>query len=205
MKVVYITDKFELDGVDIMPSAITHAAVGVAASLAFGPQNAPSYFWTLSVICATVPDGDVLGLPFRVPYRHFFGHRGFFHSFFFCFILAFCLATAIMPGVDAFSRTWFFYLVFFFIVSASHGILDMFTNGSLGVALLSPFDTTRYLSPWRPIVVSPISLKSFFSSSGLAVIRNEVLWVWVPASFVTLSSLAARMAPVRVWLRLFLP
>jgi inner membrane protein len=33
------------------------------------------------------------------------------------------------------------------------------TNGGLGVSLRSPLDTTRYFLPWRPIQVSPISLR----------------------------------------------
>jgi inner membrane protein len=51
--------------------------------------------------------------------------------------------------------------------AASHGILDAMTNGGLGVALLSPLDTTRYFRPWRPIQVSPISLRRFFSDEGV--------------------------------------
>lgn len=187
-----------------MPSAVTHAAVGLAASVAFGPQNAPSHFWLLSVACSAFPDMDAAGLLFGVPYRHFFGHRGFFHSFFFCAILAFFVATVFFPNVLLFSHRWFAYLVFFFIVSAGHGILDMFTNGSLGVALLSPFNEARYLSPWRPIVASPISVKSFFGHWGFMVMKNEVLWVWVPASLVAFSSSVVRFGAVKAWASVFL-
>ncbi len=187
-----------------MPSAVSHAAVGVAASVAFGPQNPPSHFWLLSVICSTLPDMDAVGLLFGVHYRHFLGHRGFFHSFFFCAMLAFFVTSVLLPDAVMFSRRWLAYLAFFFLVAAGHGILDTFTNGSLGVALLSPFDSTRYLSPWRPIVVSPISVKSFFGYWGLMVMKNEVLWVWLPASFLAVSSTVVRLGAVRMWARLFL-
>lgn len=94
------------------------------------------------------------------------------------------------PGV--FSRQWFFYFIFFFLLSASHGILDAFTNGGLGIALLSPFDSTRYFFPWTPIAVSPIGVKAFFSKWGLAVIKSELLWIWLPSFLMVLVSTLIR-------------
>src|SRR6267378_8050335 len=44
---------------------------------------------------------------------------------------------------------------FFFLATASHGLLDAMTNGGLGVAFFAPFCDTRYFLPWQPIVVSP--------------------------------------------------
>jgi inner membrane protein len=90
--------------------------------------------------------------------------------------------------IKMFSKRWFFYLILFFLLSASHGILDAFTNGSLGIALLSPFDKTRYFFPWRPIVVSPIGVIPFFSKWGLAVIKSELLWVWLPSLLTVIAS-----------------
>jgi inner membrane protein len=57
----------------------------------------------------------------------------------------------------------------FFLITASHGILDAFTNGGLGIALFSPFDNSRYFFPFRPIQVSPIGA-GFFSMRGLRVL-----------------------------------
>jgi inner membrane protein len=54
-----------------------------------------------------------------------------------------------------FSGRWFFYVIFFFLLTASHGILDAFTNGGLVIALFSPFSNERYFFPWTPIEVSP--------------------------------------------------
>src|SRR4030042_6463779 len=92
-----------------------------------------------------------------------------------------------------FSKQWFFYLIFFFLLSTSHGILDAFTNGGLGIALLSPFDKTRYFSPWRPIMVSPIGVISFFGRWGLAVIKSELLWVWLPSFLMVITSVVIRV------------
>jgi inner membrane protein len=70
--------------------------------------------------------------------------------------------------------------VFFFLVTASHGVLDAMTNGGYGIAFFSPFDTTRYFFPWHPLQVSPIGIKGFLSHRGASVLLNEFLWIWVP-------------------------
>ena len=66
------------------------------------------------------------------------------------------------------------------------------TNGGLGVAFFSPFDNTRYFFPWRPILVSPISLTRFFSERGVAVMQSELIWIWIPAGLLALLTLALR-------------
>jgi inner membrane protein len=164
-----------------MPSIISHAAVAVAADVAFAPRGAPSYFWSFSIICSVIPDVDGIGFFFGIPYNHVFGHRGFFHSPFFGLLLSVFLVSVFFCNLETFSKQWFFYILFFFLLSSSHGILDAFTNGGLGVALLSPFDNTRYFFPWRPIMVSPIGIEPFLSRWGLAVIKSELLWVWLPS------------------------
>jgi inner membrane protein len=68
-----------------------------------------------------------------------------------------------------------------FLATASHGLLDAMTNGGLGVAFFSPFVNQRYFLPWRPILVSPISVTRFFSVRGYDVLRSELFWVWIPA------------------------
>ena len=79
-----------------------------------------------------------------------------------------------------------------FLLTASHGILDAFTNGGLGVALLSPFDNGRYFFPWTPIEVSPIGVRAFFSAWGLGVLKSELLWVWLPLGIGVLLSRTLR-------------
>ena len=56
------------------------------------------------------------------------------------------------------------------------------TDGGLGVAFFSPFDNTRYFLPFTPIRVSPIGISRFFTASGFAVIRSELLWIWLPTA-----------------------
>jgi len=180
-----------------VPSVISHVAVAVAAGIAFAPRDVPDHFWSLSIVCSIIPDADVIGFSFGIPYDHLFGHRGFFHSPFFGLLMGIFLVGVFFRGVGIFSRQWFFYFIFFFLLSASHGILDAFTSGGLGIALLSPFDSKRYFFPWTPIMVSPIGIKGFFSKWGLVVIKSELLWVWLPSFLMVVVSRIIRVLAVR--------
>ena len=180
-----------------MPSVISHTGVAVAAGVAFAPGDVPDHFWSLSILCSIIADADVIGFSFGVPYDHFFGHRGFFHSPFFGLVMSIFLVGVFFRDVETFSRPWFFYFVFFFLLSASHGILDAFTNGGLGIALLSPFDSTRYFFPRTPIMVSPIGVDALFSKWGLRVIKSELLWIWLPSLVIVVVSMIVRVVALR--------
>jgi inner membrane protein len=175
-----------------VPSLISHAAAAVAAGVAFAPRDVPNQFWTLAILCSIIPDADVIGFSFGIPYHHFFGHRGFFHSPFFGLLLSIFIVSIFFREAGIFSARWFFYLIFFFLLAASHGLLDAFTNGGLGIALLSPVDNTRLFFPWTPIEVSPIGVKAFFSKWGLAVIKSELKWIWLPSFMVAVLSTLIR-------------
>jgi inner membrane protein len=82
--------------------------------------------------------------------------------------------------VPRWSGKWWRLALFFFLVTASHGVLDAMTNGGYGIGFFIPFDTTRYFLPWRPLVVSPIGVHGFFSRWGWDVMKSEFLWVWLP-------------------------
>jgi inner membrane protein len=77
---------------------------------------------------------------------------------------------------------------YFFLATASHGLLDGMTDGGLGVVFFSPFNNTRYFLPWRPIRVSPIGVTHFFSHRGLEVVQSELLWIWLPATMLVFSA-----------------
>ena len=175
-----------------MPTIISHTVVAVAAGKAFAPKDVPNHFWLISIICSCIPDADVIGLYLGVPYGHFFGHRGFFHSPFFGLLLSIFIVFVFFNDVEMFSKQWFFYFLFFFLLSASHGILDAFTNGGLGIALLSPFDNTRYFFPWTPIIVSPLGMRGLLSNWGLMVIKCELLWIWMPSFLIIFISTMVR-------------
>ena len=180
-----------------MPSLPSHAVVAAAAGMAFAPRNAPDHFWALAIVCSIIPDIDSIGLALGIPYNHFFGHRGFLHSPFFAFIISMVLVLVFFHDLVIFSREWFFYFIFFFLLSASHGILDAFTNGGLGIPFLAPFDNTRYFFPWTPITASPISIRSFFSKWGLAVMKTELSWIWLPSLLIVAVSTIVRFLTER--------
>jgi inner membrane protein len=134
----------------------------------------PVRLWVAGVVCSAAPDLDVLAFSFGIPYEHPLGHRGLWHSI--PFAAGAGAAVALLVASRWWPRAW----LYLFLAMASHGVLDAFTNGGLGVALLSPVDLTRYFFPFRPIEVSPLDVGAFFSVRGLAILANELLWVWLP-------------------------
>jgi len=139
-----------------------------------------------------LPDVDVLGLSLGIPYGDLFGHRGFTHSLFFAGLVALGVTTLMRNKGQV--RDLIRIFVCIFAAAASHGVLDAFTNGGLGVAFFAPFDPARYFFPVRPILVSPIGVNAFLTQRGLSVLLSEMLWVW-PASIAVF--MAARFARCR--------
>jgi inner membrane protein len=181
-----------------MPSAFSHAFAALALGKASTGEKRPTRFWVLSALCAVLPDVDVISFAFGVERGSMLGHRGLTHSLTFALLLALLIVWLGFRKNRAFSKDWWMLLVYFFIVTASHGLLDALTNGGSGVAFFAPFDATRYFFPWRPIEVSPIGMR-FFSERGLAVIASEFIWVWIPgAALVAASWLYHRLrAPLK--------
>lgn len=167
--------------VNALPTIIAHSVVAASSAYGFRFGKESVKFWVLSIICASLPDADVIGYRWLyIPTYEFFGHRGFFHSPFFALLLSIFMVCVFYRKEAIFSKKWWGYFLYFFILTASHGLLDALTNGGNGIALLSPFTNARYFSPWTPIEVSPLSIKAFFSQRGLVVIISELLWIWLP-------------------------
>ncbi|MDT4897721.1 MAG: inner membrane protein [Acidobacteriota bacterium] len=163
-----------------MPSAFTHAFAALALGKVSTGEKRPIRFWVLSALCAVLPDVDVIiGFAFGLR-GSMFDHRGITHSLLFALLLVLLVVRLAFKETPAFSKKWWRLFVYFFIITASHGLLDALTDGGSGVAFFAPFDGTRYFFPWRPIEVSPIGLR-FFSNRGLVVLASELVWVWIPA------------------------
>ncbi len=167
-----------------MPTLITHAVVAGAIGGTITKEKKPLRFWIIAVLCSVLPDADVIAFLIGIPYADFWGHRGFIHSILFAFLTSLFFASVFFYNYKIFSIKWLKYVLIFFLIGASHGILDAFTNGGLGIAVLSPFENTRYFAPWTPIQVSPIGLKSFFSYWGYRVLICEIKLIWAPALFI---------------------
>jgi inner membrane protein len=166
-----------------LPTVFSHAVAALGLGAAFFGRKAPTRVLALGALCAALPDADVAGFAFGVRYEDPLGHRGLSHSLAF----AAALATVALPLVwrrgkegPGPGKLW----GYLFLATASHGLLDAMTDGGLGIALLAPFDDSRYFFPFRPIEVSPIGIRRFLSGRGLAVIASELLWIWLPAAVV---------------------
>jgi inner membrane protein len=171
-----------------MATVFTHPAVALGLLPWFRDVRNSKTLLVAGMLLSILPDVDVLAFKLGIPYEHFFGHRGFTHSLLF--------AALISAGC-----TWFFsrFLhksvistwVFLFLCMASHGIIDAFTDGGLGVALFSPFDNERYFFPYQPIEVSTLSVERFFNGQGVGVLVSELKWIWLPSMMVFVVGLGA--------------
>lgn len=160
-----------------MATVMTHTVVALTAGRLYSRRSAPWSFWATAIVCSILPDADVLAFAFGIPYEAFRGHRGFTHSLLFAAILSAAVVLIFSTRLAAppVRKTRLF--AFFFALTASHGVIDAMTDGGLGIAFFSPFDTTRYFLPWRPIPVSPIGM-GFFSDWGLEVLQAEIVHIW---------------------------
>jgi inner membrane protein len=161
-----------------MPTILTHALAGVAIAQAMAPCSRRAEISWFAAGCAMLPDVDVLGLRFGIPYGDLLGHRGLTHSLLFAGLVAATVAL-LLRHKDLTGDLQVFLCLF--AATASHGILDAFTNGGLGVAFLAPFDSARYFFWARPILVSPLNVGAFVTRRGMAVLASEMAWVWMPS------------------------
>lgn len=167
-----------------MATVLSHAVAATAIGAAFSkPKTAR--FWIYGAVLSMVPDIDVLGFGFGIRYGDMLGHRGFTHSLIFALLASGC-ATLLILSRDVWlqekiamsgQKVW----LYFFLATASHGLLDAMINGGLGVGFFIPFNATRYFFPFHPIEVSPIGA-AFLSPRGIAVLKNEALWIWLPSA-----------------------
>lgn len=177
-----------------MPTILTHPAVPLALAIGLGSNSIPRRLLIAGVIASILPDLDVLSFRMGIAYEHMLGHRGFSHSLSFALLLA--LLAVPLSGWLKVSRKISFGFVF--VATMSHGVLDMFTNGGLGVALLAPMSDQRFFMPWQVIQVSPLSISRVLSGRGLEVIWSEMLWVWLPGALLSMSLLYWRLARVKL-------
>jgi inner membrane protein len=170
-----------------MASAFSHAVVAMAVCRVSAEQSLPARFWLLSIACSILPDADVIGFWAGIEYSHVLGHRGLSHSLSFALVLSLVIVQLWFGSVTRGSRGWWLLIAHFFLVAASHGVLDAMTDGGLGVAFFAPFDNTRYFFAWRPVEVSPIGVTEFFNQAALKILLSEFLWIWIPAGLLVMG------------------
>ncbi|KAA9339144.1 metal-dependent hydrolase [Hymenobacter busanensis] len=181
-----------------MPTIFTHAVVAAGFGRAFVRSAQPARFWWLTALCAILPDFDAVTFRLGIPYASMWGHRGITHSVVFALVVGLVLGYGLGPRT-ARARGWSkgATAAWFALATASHPLLDMLTDGGLGVALWAPFSGERYFWPWRPVRVSPVG-GGFFSARGVATLLSELKWLWLPALMaLSAASLRRRGKTVR--------
>jgi len=179
-----------------MASIFGHALTAVAIGKTFSKNTTNWKFWLLGISCAMLPDADVIGFSFGIKYSSFWGHRGFSHSIIFAVLLG-VLITLIFYRKQFTTKKGLFLILYFFLCTVSHGILDALTTGGLGVAFFSPFDDARHFFSWRPIKVSPIGIERFFSERGFKVIKSELIWIAIPSLIYIFSAFFVRKINIK--------
>jgi inner membrane protein len=179
-----------------MPTIFTHAVIPLAAGLALGRRTLSPRLVAAGMLAAIAPDFDSIAFKLGIAYADQFGHRGASHSFVFALMLG-VLAALAAPWLRTTRMKAFAFIA---TCTASHPLLDAFTDGGLGVALLWPWSHERLFAPWRPIEVSPIGA-GFFSLRGVEVLWSETKWVVLPTLAIALEGCVLRkhVAERRAW------
>jgi inner membrane protein len=159
----------------------SHIVAAAAIGMWFYRPGVPRRFWVLGAVAAALPDADVIGFSAGIRYGATLGAAAVA-----VLVVAFWFPRG-LPGVRAGPLA-----AYLALATGSHGLLDAFTDGGLGIALLWPVDGNRYFFPFRPIEVSPIGLRRFLSERGLAVLASELKWVWLPSAALALVALGVR-------------
>lgn len=178
-----------------MPTILSHPAVPLAIGLALGPGLISRRLLVVGMLASIAPDLDVVAFRLGIDYANQFGHRGASHSIVFALTLG-ALAALAAPWLRA--KRWVA-MAFVSFACASHPLLDMLTSGGLGAALWWPFSEQRLFFPERPIRVSPLTLETFFGPRGLAVLRSELQWIWLPCLVAIALARATASAWFRIW------
>ncbi|MBK7874489.1 MAG: metal-dependent hydrolase [Planctomycetes bacterium] len=164
-----------------MATILTHPVAACTLVALVPLPRKPARFWIAAALLSMLPDADVVGFEYGIRYGDLLGHRGLSHSLLFAAVCGWITAFAIGRGPLREAPKTRLALALT-LATASHGLLDAFTDGGLGVAFFAPFDTARYFLPWRPILVSPIGLEDFLSEYGMSVLVSELAWVWLPCA-----------------------
>jgi inner membrane protein len=176
-----------------MPTILTHAVVPLAIGLGLGSRAVSPRLLMAGIVASIAPDFDVLAFRLHVAYADTFGHRGATHSMSFAIMLG--LIAAVLSGRLRTSPWKAF--AFVTLCGVSHPLLDMFTNGTHGVALWWPWSDERLVMPWHRIEASPIAFNRIASVRTWVVLQSEMVWIWLPAAVVFALLRAGRRFTVR--------
>jgi inner membrane protein len=166
-----------------MATIYTHAVVGLGLARVYASRRMPWGFWGLAALLPVIPDFDAVS---TAAYGSPLGHRGITHS----------LAFALWVGALAASLTFRYFRVsfwslsgLFFVLIASHGVLDALTRGGMPIPFFWPAEG-RY-GNWGPIPVSDVCFELPDPRRSRSV-RSELLWVWLPTAILVAAVMTYR-------------
>jgi inner membrane protein len=154
-----------------MATIYTHAVAGLAVAGLCAPRPMPWPYWCMAALLPIIPDLDVFStLAYGAP----LGHRGITHSLAFAALVG---AAAAAVTFRYFRVRWWLLACVFFIILASHGLLDACNKRSMEIPFFWPLET-RY-GNWGPLPVSDLAFELPDPRTSRAV-RSELVWVWLP-------------------------
>jgi inner membrane protein len=169
-----------------MTTIYTHAAAGLAIAAIATPRRMAWPYWCLAATLPVLPDLDSFSLSSS---NSVWGHRGFTHSL--AFALAAGLLSAALTGWYLRVGFWRLTLVFF-LVTASHPLLDMLTRAGSGVALWWPFSDERIGSEaWGFIPLADFAM-TWPDPHRSRALQAELLYVWLPLALAVAPTLFVR-------------
>lgn len=139
-----------------MASVFGHTALGATLGVLLLQERWHWRWWALAAACAFLPDADVIGFKFHVPYAGLWGHRGLTHS-----ILAAAVVATVLVGfyslrratlAPALTRIW----VLLFLATASHGVLDAMTTAVWGLLFSAQSTSSAIFSAFVPFRYFPL-------------------------------------------------
>lgn len=173
-----------------MPMTTTHALLPIAVAVAVAKRPVPWTLVILAAVAAAAPDVDGLFKHlFPVPPNSIYAHRGAAHSLFVA-LAAGALAAVFHKRLGVRRLTAG---VLIASAMASHGLLDMMTDGGQGVAYLWPVSSVRLFADWRPIHSSPVNLAHLVSET-LVRLMSDLRQLIIPMFVVALAIRASRAA-----------
>ncbi len=162
-----------------MPTVIGHSLFAIGL-FGFRPMEEKLLqTLLLSILCSCIPDIDVISFEFGIQYSSMLGHRGFTHSVLFACLMGVTVTYFFYPEFKDNPAGFLKLSCYFFMCTASHGLLDAMTNGGQGVGFFIPFTAERYFFPIRPLPVSPIRIEFFYTAQGWQIIMAELKFIGI--------------------------
>lgn len=122
--------------------SITQAILGAAIGKVCLGRKIGNKSIIIGAAVATIPDLDIIVLPFLDPLERLSMHRGFSHSILFSLLMALLLTYLFKRMKTTREFTFFRLLIFSWITLITHMLLDGFT--SYGTLLFLPFSDYRF-------------------------------------------------------------